>query len=881
MADADHAASADSVADFKQQIQRNTDQLAHEFRSGQEINRLLQARSRFIDQILIGLWKRLLCTDTEYFALIAVGGYGRRELQPHSDIDILILYDLEITPDHEQALEKYLQFLWDIGLKPGHSLRTLSQCRASAAEDQVILTTLIESRLLYGSETLFRQMQEETDSASVWPIQQYFQAKLEEQQTRYAKFNDTGFNLEPNIKEGPGGLRDIHVISWLKKRHYHLYSLRQLVDEGCLTVSEFRELAAARDFLNQVRFALHILAGRAENRLLFDHQRVLAEQFGFTQTEKSTAVEQFMQKYYRTVMAVERLSEMLLQLFRETTYTNPENCGIESINRNFQSVCDYIEVSNPDTFSRTPQALLEIFLLLEQIPRLKGIRATTIRLIRENLHLVDEEFRRNPANKKCFTEILSQRTGVFHSLRRMNRYGLLAAYIPDFARITGQLQHDLFHVYTVDEHTLFLIRNLRRFALDKHRDELPFCNDIFLLIRKPSLLYLAGLFHDIAKGRGGDHSVLGETIARQFCLSHRFTEQDSDLVSWLVRNHLVMSMTAQKKDITDPEVIFEFATAVGSLERLNYLYLLTVADIRATNPEIWNSWKDSLLKDLYMATQRALHRGLENPSDRGQRATSSRNEARSILYRMGLAPTTVDSVWKNLNDEYFLRYSVGEAVWHTIAIASTGSEELPLVLLRPQSERSSLEILLYTVDEDHLFSDSTAILDHLGLTILDARIITTRDGMVVNSYLVMEQNGHEIRELQREQQICNTLRRRLVNRDTGTTPKMWLGNRQMRYRPLKPRIMFDHDPQQNYTLMELTAADKPGLLSIIGEAFNQLDIRVHQAKITTIGNRAEDVFYITDLENRPLQSEQSLHRIRKHVLELISHTSQDQNHPRS
>ncbi len=867
----DHALNDDNpIAHFKDLINANTDQLAAELQSGTSIADLLRARAVFIDSILLATWKKFLCADINHFSLIAIGGYGRQELQPYSDVDILILYDSEITDEHKTKLEKFLQFLWDIGLKLGNSLRTLAECVDSAREDQVITTALIESRLLYGSEALFQKMKTGTEPASIWPIEQYFEVKLQEQQERYKKFNNTAFNLEPNVKEDPGGLRDIHMIAWIKKRHYNSDSLQDLVLRGCLTQAEFEELTQAYDFLNTVRFALHCLARSPENRLAFDHQRVLAKQFGFEKTEQSSAVEKFMQKYYRTVMAVERLSEMLLQLFREIIYREHEKCTIEPISPQFQSVCGFIEVTDDTVFQQRPESLLEIFLTLQQMPGLKGIRASTIRLIREHLHLVNDTFRSNSRNKKLFIEILSQNSGIVHQLRRMNRYGFLAAYLPAFSQIVGRLQYDLFHVYTVDEHTLILIRNLRRFALAKHKNELPFCNDVFLLIRKPSLLYIAGLFHDIAKGKGGDHSVLGESIAEEFCLAHHLTQQESELVSWLVRNHLVMSMTAQRKDLSDPVVIYEFASLVGNLERLNYLYLLTVADMRATNPKIWNSWKDSLLKELYNATLRTLHQGLKDPSDQRLLPKSSKNEALSILCRLGLAPTTINATWENLNEDYFQRYSVDETVWHTIAIAATQPNDLPLVLLRPQNQRSSLEILLYTHDQDQLFSNSTGILDQLCLTILDARIITTRNGLVINSYLVLEQSGEPIRDLFREQQICKTLRSRMLSQDPGKLSTIRRVHNQVKHFPIQPRVSFEIDRRQNYTLMELTAADQPGLLSKVGQVFNHMNIRVHQAKITTVGNRAEDVFFITDWKNQPISSEKILKEISEQVIEIVS-----------
>ncbi len=858
-----------SISGYRNAITRHTEQLIQAFRDKVPIFDLLKSRSNLIDHILLNSWKHFVCTETDRFALIAIGGYGRRELQPCSDIDILIVHRDPVSDIHSRVLENFLRFLWDIGLKLGNRVSTLDECEESARSDQVYTTALIESRLLYGSHDLFIAMKSRTGPDNIWPSNRYFEAKIVEQQERYRKFNDTGFNLEPNVKEGPGGLRDIQLIAWLKKRHFRSDTLRELVNRDCITISEYDELMSGQEFLSRIRFALHILTGRPENRLLFDFQSELAEQFGFGSTAESSAVEQFMQKYYRTVMAVERLSDMLLQLFRELIFEGHEIQKVETINLRFQTFGQFIEVNNPRVFKDNPLALLEVFLLQQQIPGLKGIRASTIRYIREALPLIDEQFRENPAARRMFMEILSQHRGITHQLCLMNRYGVLPSYMPAFEHIVGRIQYDLFHIYTVDQHTLFLVGNLRGFALDPINDELPFCNDIFRLIPKPPLLYIAALIHDIAKGKGGDHSVIGEEIAIDFCAQHGLTQYETGLVAWLVRYHLIMSMTAQKKDLTDPSVIHEFASLVGTIERLNYLYLLTVADIRATNPQMWNSWKDSLLRDLYIATQKTLRRGLHDTVNQSIRIGTSRQEARSILRRLGVLSSTIDAVWRNFSDDYFLRYSTDEAVWHTIAISASDPTELPLVLLRPQSQRGSVEILLYTMDQDHLFSRSTAIIDQLGLTILDARIVTTRNGRVINSYLVLEQNGDAIRDIFREHQICRDLQQRLSMPGPIALNGGRRVDRQARYFPIAPQIVFETEPGNPNTLLELTATDQPGLLSKIGQVFDRFNIRVHQAKIITIGNRAEDVFYISDKNNQPIDSESLRAEIRESVIEMI------------
>ena len=468
-------------------------------------------------------------------------------------------------------------------------------------------------------------------------------------------------------------------------------------------------------------------------------------------------------------------------------------------------------------------------------------------------------------------QILKQPRGLSHELKRMNRYGVLGAYIPDFANIISRMQYDLFHIYTVDEHTLFLISNLRRFSLNKHDEELPFCNDIFLLIPKPELLYIAALFHDIAKGRNGDHSILGEEIAKNFCQQHDLSSHDTKLITWLVRHHLLMSTTAQRKDISDPDVIHEFAQKVGSTEYLNHLYLLTVADIRATNPELWNSWKDSLLRGLYAATHNALRHGLQNPIALADRLRENKQEAKDELLKRGIVESAIDKAWQYVTDDYFLRYAADEIAWHTAAMVSSSPEDLPLVLLRTQTQRGSAEVFVYAKNEEGIFSISTATLDQLGLTILDARIMSTLDSYVLNSFQVLEQSGEPITEAFREAHICQVLQTNLQQRKVKEHKNIHRQAklRQAQHFPIATEIQFHQDPITRQTIMELITTDHAGLLSKVGYAFMQQQIHLHSAKITTIGSRVEDMFYITNLDLQPIIDEQKQQTIRSAILQVL------------
>ena len=863
----------DSLLQFKHLIKQKDIELKLKFDPHHSVSDLLKEKSDFIDLILSVCWQHFLGPHAGQLSLCAVGGFGRRELFPHSDIDIIILLDSIDTSPYQEALANLFTFLWDIGLKPGHSVRTVTECVTAALDDQTIMTSLMEISLIAGNTKLYEALKLRITPDKIWPSDQFFAAKMEEQRLRYAKFHDTAYNLEPNIKEGPGGLRDMQIIAWVFKRHYNSTTLKELIKYDFLPESEYAELIAARDVLWRIRYALHLLTNRAEDRLIFDYQRDLAEQFGFSTENQhyNQDVELFMQFYFKTVQGIERLNEMLLQLFNERFVTGEMACKVIPINDKFIAINGYLEAIDESVFEKHPLALLEVFLVLQLNASLLGIRATTIRLIRKNLHLIDTAFRENKTANHFFIEIFRSPRGLTHELRRMNRYGVLAAYLPDFANIVARMQYDLFHIYTVDEHTLFVIRNLRRFSLEEHINEFPLCNTVFLLIAKPELLYIAALFHDIAKGRNGDHSAIGEDIARNFCSQHNLSAHDTKLITWLVRSHLIMSMTAQRKDISDPDVIHEFAQKVGSVEYLNHLYLLTVADIRATNPELWNAWKDSLLRELYSATHNALRRGLQNPAALADRLRENKQEAKDELIKLGISEADINNAWQHTSDDYFLRYSADEIAWHTMAIASSRETDLPLVLLRPQTHRGSAEVFVYTKDKGPIFSICTATLDQLGLTILDARIMTTLDNYVLNSFQVLEQSGEPINELFRSSHICTALRNNLLHGEVKGHINIHRQSksRQAQHFPIPTSINFLSDPSNRLTVIELITTDHAGLLSKIGRAFIQQNVNLQSAKITTIGSRAEDIFYITDQQLQPITDTDKQNLIREEMLKML------------
>jgi [protein-PII] uridylyltransferase len=755
--------------------------------------------------------------------------------------------------------------LWDLGLEVGHSVRTPEECAREASGDVTVMTNMIEARLICGESALCHAMRQATAPERIWNSEQFFAAKTREQRARWQKYGGTAYNLEPNIKENPGGLRDIQMIGWVAKRHFDAETLRDLVDHGFLTETEHAMLVEGQTLLWRIRFALHRIAGRHEDRLLFEYQRALARQFGFEDGPNNLAVEQFMQQYYRTVQELNRLNEMLLQLFREAILLHDDIGPPIPINKRFQARSGYLEVTSANVFRNYPIALLEIFHVLQLHPELDGVRASTIRLIRENRHRIDDDFRADLRARSLFMEILRHPPGLTHALRRMNRYGVLAAYIPDFANIVGRMQYDLLHVYTVDEHTLTLLRNLRRFTITQHDDEFPLCSAIARRIPKLELLYLAGLFHDIAKGRGGDHSVLGARIAWDFCELHGLPDFDSRLVSWLVEKHLVMSMTAQRKDIGDPEVIQSFASLIGDPTRLDYLYLLTVADARATNPERWNSWKDALLRELYHATRRALLRGLDNPQAQDELIQQKQTEARRLVERYGGDPEACTRLWSKFSLDLFLHNSPDEIAWQSRQILACAPDKLPLVVIRPVTARGGTEIFIYTPDRADLFARTTALLDQIGLNVMDARIMTTDDGMAINTYQVLDRDGRPVHDPVQMDEIQAALVSDLVEASCSGVQVARSLPRRNRNFPIETRVSFATDERNRRTIMRLSTLDRPGLLAEVGAVFEDCGIRLRNAKISTVGAEVDDVFFITNDEEAPITCETALACLRREI----------------
>ncbi len=834
-------------------ITQATEFLHMQFRGGASAGDLIRLRASFIDTLLGALWDRQKWGKTA-LALVAVGGYGRGELHPHSDIDILLLLD---DNDHgcETQLEKFLTLLWDIGLVIGHSVRTVAECGRKAEADITILTNLMEARTIRGPQDLLEQVRVTIAPDKMWPSADFFRAKLEEQRTRHTKFADTEYNLEPNVKSCPGGLRDLQIIGWLAERHFGVESLESITSSDFLDTEEMEILRRGRDFMWKVRYALHMITDREEDRLLFDHQRTLAELWGFEDGDR-LAVEQFMQTYYRWALSLGQLNELLIQNFDQAILRADTADVIHIINDRFQLRSGYVEARSDDVFDTNPAALLEVFLLCANLDESEGIAAPTIRQIRNHRHLIDDTFRADTANRETFLAILDSPNKMARQLRRMARYGILGVYLPEFGRIVGQMQHDLFHTYTVDAHTLEVVKNCRRFLYPDFEKRFPVSSRVARRLRRPVLLYIAALYHDIGKGRGGDHSELGAVDAETFCGNHGLDRRDTELVVWLVRNHLVMSAISQRKDISDPDVIQQFAEHVGDQDHLDYLFTLTVADINATNPTLWNAWRGSLLRQLYTETRRALQRGLDNPVGKQAWVDRSRRAACEILEDRGFTVEELDELWQQRGEDYFLRERAEDIAWHTESIASHHERDKPLVLIRNNVESTvanTTQIFIHARSHVQLFSTICAELEQLDLSVHDARIYNANDGMSLDTFFVLDSAGKPIAE---DGTRINFIRAQLTECLVGGPDGPQIVQRRTPRRvksfsvPTETNMYVDDIKQ--VSVLEVSSPDRPGLLARIGKIFVQFDVEIQAAKIQTLGERVDDVFFITDVEHRPI-----------------------------
>ncbi len=869
----------------RERIKSADEKLADRFWANADIDQLLAERAALFDGVLEELWEaHLPPAAREQTALYAVGGYGRKELHPGSDIDLLIVVKRRKTWAAE--ISAFVQSLWDLGCEIGHSVRTVRECRRESAADISTATAMFERRLLVGDQKIITSLERVMAAQRLWPSAKFFAAKCEEQIERHATYDNVEYGLEPNIKTSPGGLRDQHTVFWIVRREYGTTETAKLREQGVLTEQEETWLVEGKRFLSWVRYGLHLIAGRKEDRLQFEYQRELAQRFGYADTNAKRGVEGFMQLYYRHVLALREVNDIVLQTFEETIVRGKRRPRMEAINERFRLRNQYIETVDPEVFPTTPSAMIEMFVIMANRRDITGVRASTIREIRENLPAINADFRSDPDVAELFLDLLRAPFSLVSQLTRMRRYGLLSAYLPEFGRIVGQMQHDLFHIYTVDAHTMTLIGNLRRFRYRRAEETYPVAHQCVLDVPKVELLYIAGLYHDIGKGRGGDHSELGAVDAALFCERHGLTTDDTDLVCWLVRSHLLMSSTAQRKDIHDPDVIADFAGEVKSITRLDYLYALTAADITATNPTLWNSWRASLLRQLYQHTRQFLEDGAKRDRESllaerreiiakefsARLASPESNATRPSATKTDQLPAEIQEL---MGEEFCFRYEPEVAADVLVACYLHDLSKGPMISIRDLpgqlTDENVTEILLYATDRVGLFRDSVYALVANKLAVYNAFIQSTSDERCLNAFIVLSEDGTSINQKgkqreQVEQSIKAAVAGTQKSKPATTLQRLPRPRQQM----IAPSKISLHTPEGSKT-SELTVftTNRPGLLARLGELFSEIGIEVTSARINTLGNRVEDYFEITQADGTPYTDPEQVYMITNTVRQRL------------
>ena len=821
-------------ADLRERLKSGRAALAAAYLETPSATRYLTRHTALVDGMLSEIGARLALPAS--FCLAAVGGYGRGELFPGSDVDVLMLLPHDPTAEQRAPLENWVQTCWDVGLEIGHSVRTVEACITEADADITVETNLLEARFVLGAAALFDEFDRRFRAR--FDAQRFFNGKLAEQQARHARFDDSAYKLEPNLKDSPGGLRDLHTIHWLAQACGITGGWSGIARAGLLTPAEARRIAREERSLSALRIHLHILARRREDRLAFDYQTDLAERLGLGATANKHAGERLMQGYYRAAKLIQRANDILIQSLRVRLF--PVTAPPLPIDADFQLRANLLEARESDLFQRKPDALLRAFIVYAQHPALAGFEPATLRALWRGRTRIDAAFRADPAHRALFMALLRQPVGITRAMRAMHRYGLLARYIPAFGRVVGQMQHDLFHVYTVDEHILTVLRNMRRLTVPEFAHELPLASRLIAAFDKPELLYLAALFHDIAKGRGGDHSELGAADARRFCRQHGLDKRDSELVGWLVEMHLVMSRTAQKEDISDPQVIAAFAARAGDLRHLTALYLLTVADIRGTSPKVWNAWKGKLLEDLYHAARAQLAGGDVTLPDIAAR----QNEARANVALYGLPADAADALWRHLDERYFVRFDARDMAWQARMLWRRTDSPDAVVRARLSPAGEGIQVLVYTRDRPDLFARICGFFARIQYTILEAKIHTTRHGYALDSFQVMDLANRGIHYRDFLSFVEHELARDLDPAHPMQPAPRGRLSRHQRHHPYPTTVKLEPDAQGRGHILSITCADRGGLLFAIAEVLMQHDVNVYAAKIDTLGERVEDTFLI-------------------------------------
>ena len=800
--------------------------------------RLIRSLCKHVDQTLLAVWE--LAAMPPGTALLAVGGYGRGELFPHSDVDVLVLLPPLMTVAGgalKTSIEAFITACWDIGLEIGSSVRTVGECIAMAMSDVTVQTALLESRYLCGSRRVFASFR--IANTQAMDPKAFLRAKTLEMEQRHRKFEDTPYALEPNCKESPGGLRDLQVVIWVASAAGLGKTWSVLAAKGLITPFEVKQLNRNEGLLKLIRARLHIIAGRREDRLVFDLQTAVAESFGYTASKAQRASEKLMRRYYWAAKAVSQLNQILMLNIAEHV-EGSQDAPMQRINDKFLERGGMLEVASDDIYERDSHAILETFLVYQQTVGPKGLSARTLRALYNARDLMDSSFRHDPANRATFMKILKEPEGQTHAFRLMNQTSVLGRYLWVFRRIVGQMQHDLFHVYTVDQHIIMVLRNVRRFFIPEHAHEYAFCSQLASTFDRPWVLYIAALFHDVAKGRGGDHSELGSVEAKRFCRDHLVPAEDTKLIMFLVEAHLTMSRIAQKEDLSDPGVIEAFSELVGDERTLTALYLLTVADIRGTSPKVWNAWKGKLLEDLYRLTLRAL--GGARPNMDAE-VEARKLEARQML-NLGSLPLGIEKpLWATLELSYFARHDAGDIAWHTRALHEHVTTTRPIVQARLSPLGEGLQVLVYAPDQADLFARICGYFDGASFNILDAKVHTTRSGYALDTFQV---NSSSFESPYRDLIMFVENQLGFALADAGPLPEPGRGriSRRVKSFPITPRVTLRPDERAQRWLLGVSASDRSGLLFSIARVLARHGINLQLAKITTLGERVEDTFLI-------------------------------------
>jgi len=814
------------------------------------VQTLLRKLCSMTDDTLRKLWEAAGFDNS--VCLAAVGGYGRGELYPYSDVDVLLLMPDGTSPENDATLrekiEKFIGSCWDTGLEIGSSVRTLHECVREATADITIQTSLLEARFLVGSVKLFKTFQKQY--AQALDPKAFFLAKTAEMRQRHVKFENTPYALEPNCKESPGGLRDLQVVLWVAKAAGLGDSWESLGRKGLATDFEVKQLKRNEDALALIRTRLHLAAKRREDRLVFDLQHAVAQSLGLGVEKDGTlnarqASEALMKRYYWAAKAVTQLNQILLLNIEERLNGNTQ--VLQLINERFAEKAGMLEVVSDDVYVNEPHAILETFWLYESTPGIKGLSARTLRALYNARGLMNAQFRKDPVNRAMFLRILQAPMGITHAMRLMNQTSVLGRYLWPFRRIVGQMQHDLFHVYTVDQHILMVLRNVRRFFMAEHAHEYPFCSQLAAGWDKPWILCAGALFHDIAKGRGGDHSQLGRGEVRRFARDHHIAKEDAKLIEFLVAEHLTMSHIAQKQDLSDPDIIQAFAKRVGNERNLTALYLLTVADIRGTSPKVWNAWKGKLLEDLYRYTLRAL--GGRAP-DADAEVEIRKSDALQMLALYALPFEAHKDLWATLDVGYFMRHEAADIAWHTrqlsrhLSIAKAQDKVMGVtVRARLSSVGEGLQVMVYSPDQADLFARICGYFDQAGFSIWDAKIHTATNGYALDTFQVVSDHLAE-----HYRDLINLVETGLTEAITQAKPLPAPGkgrlSRRVKSFPIAPRVTLQPDERAQKWLLSISASDRVGLLYNVARVLANHKVNLLLAKISTLGERVEDTFLI-------------------------------------